>query len=390
MINGVTRKRSLTDGFSIGSFNVLKFQWSDREDREEKARHIADLIRAENFAVVCLQECYAKDDIPNTLTKIVSFLNYGLPFGKYDGVHSSELYKRLKDDGYKFRSVGESRGEYAFIWDATRVELACDATTVYDRINEQLTRGLGAAISAGAILAASGLSVLNRMRRKCDGDKGLGHRLRRVASASVVVAPVIGSETMIGARHKAIQTALYACLRIPFVGIFKLKTDENKQLRIINVHTQWSKVKGESISGKTAREVEMKYLLDHAFAIVNEQRSGLSETVFTVMAGDFNYTAAQIEALKLQTDRGASLTIAQRMSSKPRLANRIAVERKKEFPRFEPIPGHDYDHFVFSRPCWNANSGMAVYDQDSFIMFEGYARRPVSDHYPVKLTTFHL
>ncbi len=389
-------------GFSIGSFNILHFQserFKNEDEKEyklEKAEHIAKIIKDEGFAITCLQECLHLPFGHGSADCIVRFLNGGMPIGQYDYVHCSTMYDRLKSYGYKYRSDHESGGEYAFIWDRSRVSMPTDkgAMVVYNAINESVAKGLGDYIAGVSAAIASGAYALAR-KSDAANDKKRAERERaaRFAAGTIAGAGAIqraAVEMRCESRRKAIEELLHAFVRPPFVGIFNLNNDRNKQLRIINTHLQWSKIKGEGITGTAGRKIELAALADVVLTVVNSRRRGFFETVFTVVAGDFNYGASTVTSELLKTSRGSDLTVAQCGSSKPFMVNRVQVEMRKEYPRFEPIPGNDYDHFLFSRPCWSADSAKVVTENDAFFIYSGYSKKTISDHYPVKLTTFSL
>jgi len=400
------RQRSV-GGFSIGSFNVLHFQSEGNttslsfEERQQKARQIAELIRSEDFAVVCLQECFREtsNGVISPAERITCNLNGGMAMGRYECIHCSRIYDELKAYGYKFRSENESRGEYAFIWDKMRVTLdkSSRAMIVYNAINERITRGLDAAITAG--VAACSLIIRSGRNERSDKNDKEQHRNRldkrdskgKSSSDDALIGGVAGLAVIanhgIAMRRKTqIKELLQASLRPPFVGLFTMNHDKNKQLRLINVHTQWGRISGETLSGTAARNIEMRYLAEVVFPTVENQRSGFYETVFAVMAGDYNLTADSIARKISETKYGSSLRVAQRDSTKWYLTNPIEVAKREGLPIYEPIEKcHDYDHFIFSRPCWTEDSGRAIQNNPSFMVGEGYGRHPISDHYPVRL-----
>ena len=396
-------------GFSIGSFNVLHFQSEtgatieDRDYKLEKARRIARIIQDKNIAIMCLQECMKKPNMPCAADRIIGFLNGGMPYGRYECLHCADLYDQLKDYGYKFRSQHESTGEYAFIWDKSRVTFAKNkkGAIVYNAIDDAITKGLDVAIAAGAAATVASDFILRRKRQDDQRNK-VGGNVRNdehdrkekwlvPAGAGIVATGAITANQMVaGERKEAISAMLKAVLRPPFVGLFTLNNDSNKQLRIINVHTQWSKIAGEVVSGAAARRIELQYLLDVVFPAVDTQRSGFFDTAFTVMAGDFNMRIHEIEGIKALLSGTGDLSVLQMNPSKPRLTNPIEVEQRKAYPNYEPNPGKDYDHFVVNRSCWGENGTGVVTDNDSFFIYDGFAKRTISDHYPVKLTTISL
>lgn len=407
MMNEIRRSfgsmgQASSGGFVIGSFNVQRFQSEGAsgnlsyDDRQAKAKHIAEIIRSENFAITCLQECFREksNGAISPAERITSYLNGGLALGRYACIHCSRFYDVLKDYGYKFRSLNESRGEYAFIWDTTKVTLAIDkgAMVVYNAINERLTRGLDAAITAGL---ATMLLVGGVGRQKSDKEEdeerkrlGVAKNAGKMMEASAVAGVAYAANHKIaGSRKERIAELLRSSLRPPFVGLFNMKYDKNKQIRLINVHTQWGKIKGESISGEEARKIEMRYLVDIVFPTVDTQRSGFNETVYTVMAGDYNYSAESLMVKSVMTKYGANIRMVQHDSTKWYLSNPVEVEERRQLPIYKPIPGHDYDHFVVSRPCWSDGSGTAIHHNEDYFVGEGYGRCPISDHYPVRLST---
>ena len=396
-----------TLGFSIGSFNVLHFQSEtgatieDRDYKLEKAKRIAHIIRDENIAIMCLQECMKKPNMPCAADRIVGFLNGGIPYGRYECIHCADLYDQLKDYGYKFRSQHESTGEYAFIWDKSRVTLAKNrgAAIVYNAINDAITKGLDVAISIEAFAIIAGDLILRRQDERKDKEskqarngeqEGMGKWFVPVGTGIVTAGAISANQMVADERKEAISAMLKAVLRPPFVGLFTLNNDANKQLRVINVHTQWSKIVGEAVSGSAARRIELQFLLDVVFPAVDTQRSGFFDTAFTVMAGDFNMRAHEIEALKDLLPGSDNLNVLQVNSSKPMLTNPTEVEQRKEYPNYAPNPGKDYDHFVVNRSCWSESGTRVASDNDSFFIYDGFAKRTLSDHYPVKLTTISL
>lgn len=383
----------MASGFSIASFNVRNFNTDssgNRQFKEEKQRKITALIETKGFNVVALQEIQTD----NTVRDIVKMLNGGPEHGTYDYVHCRSIYDDLKTQGYAFKSESQSRGELAFIWDTRSVKLeGRESLFLYKGIDERLNHAIDTFVSIAAAMFSGFLAT--QKHEKSDsklpgGSNAVGAVAVAAAGYGVHRQMVEAEQTRASETHKRSSEILRNLIRPPLVGIFTKNSDRNKQLRIINVHSQFGKTAFDNDCGRTIRKAEAKFLMKDVFEIVNSQRCGDCKTAFTMIAGDFNLRLSDLEQVARIPSVVATnpdMVASQDEKSTVKVSNQQEVDRKGEQRKYEQV--HDYDHFIFSSDCWkkeNAELALTLNDE-SFYVLKGNERRAMSDHLPIVISS---
>lgn len=449
LLGGTSNIRS---GIRIGSFNIKNYsvKGSDAEYGKARLKAISKLISREGFAVVALQEIKNSE----SLKAICEDLNgtycerterivcHGAnPGCKYCWAHCSTFYDELfktRQYGSKTGSESQAAGELGYIWKKDVVHVAVDeyALVVYRGIKDRMTLMYDGFIAALAVMTMEMVRISNRIFRKnkkpdkkeCVEDLTLAG----LAGVGCVVNHTTKSEWDEESQDKA-EGILRQTIRPPFVILLNFNHDRNKQLRLINVHSQFglakvdedSRYEGETQSAcqKRIRQEEARFVANTIFDIVESQRSGGFETAITMALGDFNLEFSDREGksesvgerqladevLKLPMpdvlSRNAGrfsrcvdamgetlgivpsdMTVAQQEKSTLSLkaAKDTSAGEKVCCPRVS-----SYDHFLFKSDVWQKDDAEVLQMQgdDDFFVKKNVSGKeilyPISDHLPV-------
>ena len=396
----------MTGGFSIASFNLHNFNYdamvggfgADSRFRKAKTDRISEIIRDGGYDVIALQEVQT----PETVASIVGQLNRGTPYGRYSFVHCHDFYETISNDRFKSRNLIQTRGELAFIYDSESVEMFKDYA-VYKRLNDRLLYALdyfvsGAVALLPPLLAAGALIRHNRDKpdeSDRDDEKRAGRKRKpkAVGVAAVAATGTIGATGAVYA-HKYLSWQLKH-IRPPFVAFFCKKVggslDESRQLRLINVHSQFNPVTDEKFStGTEIRKKEAEFVLREAFQIVKSEQTENTSLPLTMALGDFNLSGKALQAIadginSMPMRRDRMMIGVTENASAPQ-AHLTTVWRDKNG---EYKCKNDYDHFAFDMDVWSPNDAKRAFglESDKFFVFEGSERCPISDHLPVEITT---
>jgi hypothetical protein len=394
----------MAGGFSIASFNLRNFNYDariggghDLPFKKAKTGRLCEIIRDGGYHVIALQEVQT----PETVASIVSQLNGGNPSGRYSYVHCHTFYETISRDRFKSHTKNQTRGELAFIYDSESVELFRDYAA-YKSVNDRLWLALDYFITGAITVLATALaaSVFPRNARNQEDDEDEPVRendernKRKQAEAGVKTVGAIG---VAGAGCKAHQFLKWQLKRMrpPFVAFFCRKVggivDESRQLRLINVHSQFGRTKGDKFSTSSKiREKESEYVLREAFQIVKSEQTGNTSLVLTMALGDFNLSrkALQkiVDGINAMPMRSDPMQIGVAEPTTVTVINRDAVKNGEE-RQFGYV--NDYDHFAFDMDVWSPNDAKRAFGHDNkkFCVFEGRERREISDHLPVEITT---
>ena len=388
--------------FSIASFNLHNFNFdvrgggsgADSQFKKAKANHICGIIRDGGYDVIALQEVQT----PETVASLVGLLNDGSPNGRYAFVHCRDFYETISNG--RFKSPGrEKRGELAFIYDSESVALFKDCA-VYQRLNDRMWLALDYFISGATALLATSLGVgafigdddeedeskMERDKAKRDKANQKPNGLKTVGALGVAGAGY--------AAHKFLESQLKR-MRPPFVAFFCKKVgdtvDEGRQLRLINVHSQFGITDADRFTTPPQiRTKEAEFVLREAFQIVKSERAEGVSLVLTMALGDFNRSGQQLrEIAKRENVKHADPIVigVTKQPGKPD-AHRTTVSEIKDKPgEYKYVS--DYDHFAFDMDVWSSDNAKREFglEDERFFVFEGEERRSISDHLPIVIKT---
>lgn len=407
-------------GLSIASFNLHNYNFDANKPspdafKKEKLARLAKIFEGGGFDVIALQEVQT----PETVNSIVKALNKGSPFGKFKGIHCFSFYEEISERRLKSPDR-EKRGELAYIWNSDKLSIYKGAA-VYRRLNDRLWLALDCFVNSvssmlSATLAAGMLLPENDTEEETvDGaecKRGGRRSAKNKALQGVGSAGIAGAGYM---AHKIVDAQLKR-MRPPFVVFFQPKdgtnVDKTRQLRLVNVHSQFGKVDGADwfVTPAQIRQAEAEFVLKEVFQSVKSERAdeGVDNPAAYVLAcGDFNRSLGKLSqiadginnAIPRSTDemriavgiRKEDVTDVQKNRSRTTIAvvNRDEVKKGKQR---EYGYSHDYDHFAFDMDIWRIADAKRALDLSSkdFFVFEGHERRAISDHLPISIVSEKL
>ena len=395
--------------FSIASFNLHNFNFDvrgggsgvDSQFKKAKAEHICGIILDGGYDVIALQEVQT----PETVASLIGLLNNGNPNGRYSFVHCHDFYETISNG--RFKSPGrEKRGELAFIYDSESVALFKDCA-VYQRLNDRMWLALDYFISGATALLATSLGVgafigydeddvpeMERDKAKRDKANQNPNGLKAVGALGVVGVGY--------AAHKFLESQLKR-MRPPFVAFFCKKVcgavDEGRQLRLINVHSQFGRTDADRFTTPSQiRTKEAEFVLREAFQIVKSEQTEDSPLILTMAVGDFNRSAkclqaiaTVINAMSMRSDK-MQIGVVRNANVPDAHLTTVAVCNREEVKKGKARKykySHDYDHFAFDMDVWSPDNAKRAFglEDERFFVFEGKERRAISDHLPVVIKT---
>ena len=396
--------------FSIASFNLHNFNYdvrvggtgADSQFKKAKCGHVSEIIRDGSYDVIALQEVQT----PETVASLVGELNEGNLNGRYAFVHCHDFYETISNG--RFKSPGrEKRGELAFIYDSESVALFKDCA-VYQRLNDRMWLALDYFISGATALLATSLGVGAFIGDEDDDDDPKSEQdnnKRNETNQKPSGLKTVGALGVAGAgyaAHKLLEGQLKR-MRPPFVAFFCKKTggktDESRQLRLINVHSQFGRTDIDRFSTPSQiRTKEAEFVLREAFQIVKSEQAENSSLTLTMAAGDFNRSAkclqaiaAEINTMPMRSDK-MQIGVSRNANVPDAHLTTVAVcnsEEVKKGKAREYKYSHDYDHFAFDMDVWSPDNAKREFglDDERFFVLEGSERRTISDHLPVVIKT---
>lgn len=393
--------------FSIASFNLHNFNYdvrvggtgADSQFKKAKCEHVSEIIRDGGYDVIALQEVQT----PETVASLVGELNEGNPNGRYAFVHCHDFYETISNG--RFKSPGrEKRGELAFIYDSESVALFKDCA-VYQRLNDRMWLALDYFISGATALLATSLGVGAFIGDDEEYDDEQDNNKRNKANQKLNGLKTVGALGVAGAgygAHKLLESQLKR-MRPPFVAFFCKKTggiiDESRQLRLINVHSQFGRTDVDRFSTSSQiRTKEAEFVLREAFQIVKSEQTEGASLSLTMAVGDFNRSAkclqaiaTEINAMPMRSDK-MQIGVTRNANVPEAHLTTIAVANKEEVKNGKAREykySHDYDHFVFDMDVWSPNDAKRAFglEHEKYFVLEGNERRALSDHLPVVIKT---
>ena len=395
--------------FSIASFNIHNFNYDvrvggagvDSQFKKAKADHICGIIRDGGYDVIALQEVQT----PETVASIIELLNNGNPNGRYAFVHCHDFYETISNG--RFKSPGrEKRGELAFIYDSESVALFKDYA-VYRRLNDRMWLALDYFISGAAALLATSLGV-EALAGDVEDDDSEGERddykrdKANKKQKGLKTAGALGVAVAGYAAHKFLESQLKR-MRPPFVAFFCRKigdaVDEGRQLRLINVHSQFGRTDADRFTTPSLIRIkEAEFVLREAFQIVKSEQVENASLTLTMAVGDFNRSAkclqtiaTAVNAMPMRSDK-MQIGVTRNVNAPDAHLTTVAVSNREEVENGKAREyrySHDYDHFAFDMDVWSPVDAKRAFGlgDERFYVFEGEDRRAISDHLPVVIKT---
>lgn len=349
---------------TIGSFNVLNLnaKEKDKDDdfKEAKCKKIAELIDSSKFDIVALQEIQTDDAVK----RIVHYLNGNDHYSPYDYCHCASLYGELNDAGLLNRNGSKFKSDYGFIWNKQKVQLYCDEAlykALDDKTNEEwqhfLEKIADILITAYEELTSQGGKQSGLFSKLPQGEDFETHKDKLLA-------------------------VLHSTLRPPLIACFKPASWYGAllhEIRIINTHTQWSKGKSDEKSAKKIRLEEMRFIQGKLHSEVNTLRTGTFNSIYTVIAGDFNMSKDDVsEIYKSESevfDGHKMMTVQDAKST-------CKWNEEKQIFEYKS----NYDHFAFEEErIWPLTQEVATVQANKKNFLIGDEEKPVSDHIPIKI-----
>lgn len=387
--------------FSIASFNLHNYNYDSCKDvfgddvafKREKLDQIVKIITDGGYDIIALQEIQT----PQTVRSIVGGLNEGRSSGGYDFVHCQSFYEKISDNRFK-SPEREKRGELAFIWN-TKTTALFKGCAAYQRLNERMWLALDYFVQ-GASAAFAGLLGMSALVP--DEEDGGEKRKKHTAHKTLKWGGAAGLAAIGYAGHRYLDAQLKR-MRPPFVAFFNkvngMEVDQSKQLRLINVHSQFGKTDADSfVTPAEIRDKEAEFVLQEAFQIVKSEQIEDSDLNLVMALGDFNRSAhslsqiaAKINAMPMRGDQMKIGITKEKMNPDGHLTT-VSVSNPnevKEGQRREYAYSHDYDHFAFDMDVWQQEDAKRVFglSDERFFVLEGNDRCAISDHLPIAIKT---
>lgn len=406
-------------GLSIASFNLHNYNFDANKPspdafKKEKLARLVKIFGDGCFDIIVLQEVQT----PETVNSIVRALNNGSPFGKFRGIHCFSFYEEISEGRLKSPDR-EKRGELAYIWNSEKLSLY-KGEAVYRRLNDRLWLALDYFVNSVSSVLSVALAAGMFLPEKDSDDVQVDEadrkqRKRKTARKTVqglATAGIAGAGYM---AHKIVDAQLKR-MRPPFVVFFHPKdgarVDKTRQIRLVNVHSQFGKVDGADwfVTPTQIRQAEAEFVLKDVFQSVKSEYAdeGVDNPAAYVLAcGDFNRSLGKLSeiahdinnAVPRKTDemkiavgiRKEDVTDVQKDRGRTTIAvvNRDEVKKGKQ-RKYDY--SHDYDHFAFDMDVWRVSDAKRVLDLTSkeFFVFDGPEHRAISDHLPISIVSEKL
>lgn len=358
---------------NLCSFNVLNFKFNssgEQSFKQKKVKKIAKILREKNCHLAALQEIKSTE----TVAEIAKELGF-------EFCHCENLYDELNQENFLNRHGSSFKAEYAFLWDPNILRLERDPE-IYKGISDRISKSLELFI--GAIAAFIWTMIIVKMAEKKEESK-LRILLKAfgIAGGTWTLATLLKNEMV----KRQISAFLYQALRPPLIGIFKKNNDSvEKEIRIINTHTQFAKIPAETGTATEIRLKELEFILGEIFDIVDTQRDGKNRHATTIVAGDYNLPLRVIANLDsrpgfARCHRDRTFRTVQDLPSTITVVNQDEVKRGQQ-ARFEY--NENYDHFSYDESLFSERPAISRFSctHDNFFIGE----RLISDHVPVSMT----
>ncbi len=350
----------------IVSFNVLNLNTKENDlnstFKEKKCQKIAELLSKEDFSIIALQEIQSEDAV----SRIVRYMNGNTGNTPYDFCHCASIYDELNDHGIRNRHGSKFKSDYGFIWDTRKVFLYCDKA-LYKGLedcekkewNHLLEQIVDILLKAYQNALSQGGQFSNLFSKLPRGESLEIHR-----------------EKLLATLHQTLRPPLIACFKpVSFFGSLL------HEIRIINTHAQW---KANSIyetgTSREIRQLEMRFIQGTLHSAVNTLRTGSFNTVYTIVAGDFNLNLDEIKPIYADTKYFEN----HQMETIQSYQSTCKWDSENE----EIRPVSNYDHFAFDRNRITQYMVNEAIVQPVSITKESFLldKKLLSDHMPIKMT----
>lgn len=352
----------------MGSFNVyvLNTKQDDTSNtkKDQKCEKIANLIKEEKFDIIALQEIQTD----NAVERIAHYLNGNDSNSPYDYCHCSSLYDELNNSplGLRNRNGSKFKSDYGFIWNSRKVSLYCEEA-LYKALDDCERKEWDSFLERI-------VDILIKTYKEIMAQGG---------QKSGLFAKLPQGESL-GQYREKLLTTLHQTLRPPLIACFKPNDFFGSllhEIRVINTHTQWKKGRSDDRSSKQIRLEEMRFIQGHLHNAVNTLRTGSFNTVYTVIAGDFNLSIDELAPIYTDVTK---LFGNHRMKTIQEEASTCKWDKEQEmFSRRS-----NYDHFAYDANRIDelvpGGAKPININKDNFLI--GEEEGPVSDHVPIKMT----
>jgi len=186
-------------------------------------------------------------------------------------------------------------------------------------------------------------------------------------------------------KYKTDKGLGISCLRRPpYYARFTPNNLPRVEIRLINTHIRFNKVKTDSVSGATQRYHEFRILAEDIMARISNQPE-FNRDFYTVLLGDYNLKLCQI-------NNEMPILIDSRFGffKKHVVTVQNDLTTLSNDQNTNIIYANDYDHFTYNEESFNRLSSFQVQRIDVVSKYlnsdrEKY-KNTISDHIPIKLT----
>lgn len=406
----------------IVSFNTnkLNFNGKDKEYCSERFAKVVELLQKAEADIIMLQEIMSEE----TVEKLADQLNY-------DYCTSKTLYNDLnKSAEFTNKHLSSFKSEYAFLWNPNTVNKKNDPQLymgIYDFIDRALedfivyltgiVLGIGGTVLGigigkkiqSAIAPAENEDEKNESKKTKTKvtKKSFLEKIRTSASGAFAGMLGVFGGVKIGKDihqkygedinksikeldlvKEKVQEVLRATLRPPMICIFYKKNNGNKELRLINTHTQFAKETTGALGMPIAeiRKQEVNFVLGRIFSIVNSSRGSDNNTAITIVAGDYNLPLKKLSGIPTEKDaEGEIIKTKQDQNTTVYVGNSddavSAGSCKLE-------TSNNYDHFSFIENIVlneekEATPALMEFKEENFVVKKSDKWVTISDHKPI-------
>ncbi len=407
----------------IVSFNTnkLNFNGKDKEYCSERFAKVVELLQKAEADIIMLQEIMNEE----TVKELAKQLNY-------DYCTSKTLYKDLnKNENAEFtnKHFSSFKSEYAFLWNPNTVNKKNDPQLymgIYDFIDRALedfivyltgiVLGIGGTVLGigigkkiqSAIAPAENEDEKNESKKtkdKITEKSFLGKALTFLSGGFTGVLGVFGGAKIGKDIHQKygedinksikeldlvkekVQEVLRATLRPPMICIFHKKNNGNKELRLINTHTQFAKEKTDALDSITKiRQLEVNFVLGRIFSIVNSFRGSDNNTAITIVAGDYNLPLKKLSGIPTENDaEGETIKTKQDQNTTIQVIN---SDDAVSADSCRLTTSSNYDHFSFIENIVlnkekEATPVLIEFATENFVVKKKDKWVTISDHQPI-------
>jgi len=172
--------------------------------------------------------------------------------------------------------------------------------------------------------------------------------------------------------------------RAPYYARFTPKALPNMEIRLINTHIRFNKVKSDDISRSDQRYQEFRILAEDIMARISNQPE-FNKDFYTVLLGDYNLTLVQIREKGQITVESRSGQKLKEITTAQELPTSLSNDDNTKI-----IYANNYDHFTYNTENFERLCSFDIERIDAVNKYfdndrEAYKTK-ISDHVPIKLT----